>query len=85
MSELSRLPNIGKILEQQLVQVGIKTPEQLKQLGSKQAWLSINVIDSPACYNRLCALEGAIQGVRWNSISDSVKKDLKEFYDSFKL
>ena len=85
MSELSKLPNIGKILEQQLLQIGIETPEQLKQIGSKQAWLNIRAIDPSACYNRLCALEGAIQGIRWHLLSDDVKKELKEFYNSFKL
>lgn len=30
MSELSKLPNIGKVIEQQLLQVGIETPEQLR-------------------------------------------------------
>lgn len=85
MSELSNLPNIGKVLEQQLLQIGIETPEQLKQVGSKQAWLDIKAIDPSACYNRLCALEGAILDIRWHYLNDDIKKELKEFYDSFKL
>lgn len=83
MSELSKLPNIGKIIEEQLLQVGIDTPEKLKAVGSKQAWLDIKAIDPSACYNRLCALEGAIQGVRWHYLSDAVKQDLKDFYRQF--
>lgn len=85
MSELLKRPNIGKMIEQQLRQIGIETPEQLKQIGSKQAWLSIKAIDPSACYNRLCALEGAIQGVRWHYLSDDDKKELKEFYNNVKL
>lgn len=85
MSELSKLPNIGKILEQQLLQVGIETPEQLAKAGSKQAWLNIKAIDPSACYSRLCALEGAVQGVRWHFLSDDTKSELKEFYNAFKL
>lgn len=85
MGELSNLPNIGKVLEQQLLQVGIETPEYLKQVGSKQAWLDIKAIDPSACYSRLCALEGAIQDIRWHYLSADTKKELKEFYDSFKL
>ncbi len=84
MSELTNLPNIGKVLEQQLLQIGIETPEQLKQVGSKQAWLGIKAIDPSACYNRLCALEGAILGIRWHYLNNDIKKELKEFYDSFK-
>lgn len=83
MSTLSTLPNIGKVLEQQLLQIGIETTEQLKQIGSKQAWLNIKSIDPSACYNRLCALEGAIQNIRWHDLDDDTKKELKEFYSSF--
>lgn len=84
MSKLSDLPNIGKKLEEQLNEVGIETIEQLKEVGSKQAWLDIKAIDDSACINRLCALEGAIQGIRWHSLSDKVKRDLKEFYNAIK-
>ncbi|MEG0753842.1 MAG: TfoX/Sxy family protein [Angelakisella sp.] len=85
MGTLSKLPNIGTTLEGQLLQVGIETPEQLKQVGSRQAWLDIRAIDPSACYNRLCALEGAIQGIRWHSLNDADKQGLKEFYSSVKL
>ena len=49
MGELSKLPNIGKAMEAQLIQVGIETPEALRQVGAKAAWLKIQEIDpSPA-------------------------------------
>lgn len=80
MSALKSLPNIGIKLEQQLKEVGIFTSEQLKEKGSKQAWLLIKAIDSSACYNRLCGLEGAILGVRWHYLPDEIKANLKEFY-----
>ena len=35
MGELSKLPNIGKAVEAQLIQVGIETPEALRQVGAK--------------------------------------------------
>ncbi len=84
MSKLSDLPNIGKKLEEQLNEVGIETIEQLKEVGSKQAWLDIKAIDDSACINRLCALEGAIQGIRWHNLSDEVKRELKQFYNAIK-
>lgn len=84
MGRLSSLPNIGKTLEQQLEQVGITTEEQLKELGSREAWLRILAIDSSACYNRLCALEGAIQGIRWHDLDPQTKESLKSFYQSEK-
>lgn len=48
MGELSKLPNIGKSVEEQLNQVGIMNFEQLKKTGSKQAWLKIKEIDESA-------------------------------------
>lgn len=84
MGELTKLPNIGKEMERQLLEIGIETPEQLKEIGSKQAWLRIKAIDPSACYNRLCGLEGAILGVRWHYLPDVIKQDLKEFYTSSK-
>ena len=75
MSELSSLPNIGKILDEQLQEVGITSIQELKKIGAKQAWLLIKAQDSSACYNRLCALEGAIQGIRWHDLDDISKKD----------
>ena len=84
MGELSKLPNIGKVLEQQLLETGIKTAEQLRSAGAKQAWLNIKAIDPSACYNRLCGWEGAVRGMRWHNLPDDVKKDLKDFYNTYK-
>ena len=80
MGELAKLPNIGKTIEEQLLQVGISSADELKKIGSKAAWLKIQAIDESACIHRLMALEGAIQGVKKTMLSDEVKADLKEFY-----
>ncbi len=77
MGELSKLPNIGKAVEAQLIQVGIETPEALREIGAKAAWLKIQEIDPSACIHRLLALEGAIQGVKKTGLPDAVKADLK--------
>ncbi len=83
MGELSFLVNIGSTVEQQLNDVGIETVNQLIEIGSKNAWLRIRGVDQSACINRLYALEGAIQGIRWHNLSDEVKRHLKEFYSTF--
>jgi len=80
MGELSKLPNIGKTLEEQLIQVGINTADELRCTGSKEAWLKILEIDETACINRLMALEGAIRGIKKNMLAEDVKTDLKVFY-----
>lgn len=80
MGELSKLPNIGKVVEEQLMQIGIRTEDELKRTGSKAAWLKIQEIDESACINRLMALEGAIRGVKKTQLPDDIKADLKDFY-----
>ena len=84
MGELSKLPNIGKTVEGQLLQIGIRTVDELKEAGVKEAWLKIQEIDESACLHRLMALEGAIQGVKKTMLSDEVKAVLKEFYQQHK-
>ncbi|MBN9646551.1 hypothetical protein TPDSL_30760 [Terrisporobacter petrolearius] len=83
MGELSKLPNIGKVLEKQLNEVGINSIENLREIGSKKAWIKIKNIDESACLNRLCALEGAIRNIRWHDLDESIKKDLKEFKQNY--
>jgi DNA transformation protein len=84
MGELSKIINIGKKLEKQLEEVGIQTFEELKNIGSKEVWLKIYDIDSSVCYSKLCALEGAIQDIRWHNLSNEDKNKLKKFYNDVK-
>ena len=80
MSKLTDLPNIGKVLERNLNQIGVTTPEQLAELGSKDAFLRIRLHDSGACLRVLYALEGAIQGILDTRLEDATKQDLRQFY-----
>ncbi|MEZ4358493.1 MAG: TfoX/Sxy family protein [Eubacteriales bacterium] len=84
MSELTKMPNIGEKLENQLHKVGINTPEELKVIGSRDTWLRIKAIDSSACLMRLSALEGAIKGIRWHYLDTKTKEELREFYHTHK-
>ena len=85
MGELSKQPNIGIKVEEQLNTVGIYTLEQLQSIGSKKAWLKIQEIDESACIHRLLALEGAIQGVKKTMLSNEVKAELKAIYQEHKI
>lgn len=84
MGRPSELPNIGKAVESQLMEVGICTVEELKQTGAKEAWLKIQEIDPSACIHRLLALEGAIQGVKKTFLPEETKADLRAFYQQHK-
>ena len=79
MKTLTLLPNIGKTLEDKLNNVGVHTPDDLKKIGSEYALIKIRTVDQSACFNMLCALEGAIQGIRWHNLPDERKEELKEF------
>ncbi len=85
MGQLANLPNIGKVVEEQLNSVGIETTEQLVQAGAENAWLKIQKIDSSACIHRLLALEGAVRGIKKTDIPAERKAELKEFYNLHKL
>ena len=80
MGELSKLPNIGPEIEKQLTKVGISTPAELAAAGSMESWLRIKASDDSACFNRLCAVEGAIRGVKKTELPQEVKENLKAFY-----
>ncbi|MEG0077355.1 TfoX/Sxy family protein [Anaerorhabdus sp.] len=81
MGDLSKVVNIGKVIEEHLNKVGITTLDELKELGSKEAWLRIKKVDSGACLNQLYAIEGAIQGIRWHDLSEKSKIECKDFFE----
>lgn len=85
MGELSKLPNIGAKVEEQLNAVNIFTYEDLKKLGAENAWLMIQGIDPSACIHRLLALEGALQGVPKKLLPEERKAELKKFYEEHKM
>ena len=49
MSELAKLPNIAAKLDQQLEVAGITTIDELRKVGSREAWLRILATDPSAC------------------------------------
>lgn len=48
MGELAKLANIAAKLEQQLMEVGITTEAELRNIGSREAWLRIRAKDPTA-------------------------------------
>ena len=85
MKKLSEYPNIGPVVEKQLHQVGLDTLDQLQDIGSQEAWLRIQQIDSSACIHRLLALEATIQGIKKKDLSEQDRIHLREFYRQHKL
>ena len=71
-------------MEKQLIDVELTMVEELRSVGSREAWLRILQRDPSACIMRLSALEGAIQGIRWHNLYSETKESLKEFYHQYK-
>ncbi|MCL6591126.1 MAG: TfoX/Sxy family protein [Firmicutes bacterium] len=84
MTKLTEMPNIGATLAQKLQKAGINSPQDLIGAGTKEAFLRLKTMDNGACFNMLCALEGAIRGIRWHDLDETVKADLKRFYQAIK-
>ncbi len=82
MSELSKLPNVGRVLEENLMTVGIETPKQLAEVGAKEAFLRIRLQRDPgACLHMLYGIQGAIEGIPDKLLSADTKQDLKAFFN----
>ncbi len=83
MDKLNDLPNVGKVLEQNLIAVGIQTPQQLREIGSKEAFVRIRLNADPgACLHMLYGIEGAVRGVRDTLLDAETKQELKAFYNA---
>lgn len=75
---LTDLPNIGEELSRWLREAGIRTPADLRRIGSVEAALRVAPFrpSESSCRSALCALEGAIRGVRWHSIPKAERDEL---------
>lgn len=78
---LTSLPNIGTMLAEKLNNAGIMTPRELIHTGSENAFIRIATIEHDLCINMLYALEGAIRNIRWHSLDQTRKQELKEFFN----
>ena len=84
MSELTNMRNIGKEIEKKLKSVEICSEEDLKSVGSKEAFSRLKTRYSNVCLVHLYTLQGAIDDVEYNQLSEATRRDLKEFSDKLK-
>lgn len=84
METLTSLPNIGKVLSERLIEVGLDTPSKLISAGAENAFIRLLTVDEGACLNELMALEGAIQGIRWHNLDETKREELKAIFDMTK-
>lgn len=84
LTELSSMRNIGKEIEKKLKAVGIYSAEELKELGSKKAFIRLKMRYPNVCLVHLYTLQGAIDSIEYNRLSDEVRNNLKSFNDGLK-
>ena len=84
MAELTSMLNIGKELEKKLKSVGIYAAEDLIRAGSKEAFFRLKTRYANVCLVHLYTLQGAIDNIEYNRLSEQVKRDLKNFSDGLK-
>lgn len=82
-----QLRNIGPVMAQKLLDAGIHSPEQLREIGAEEAYLRIYAAGGfcdkfHASY--LYALEGAILDCDWLAIPAARKAEFKAFTQSLK-
>jgi DNA transformation protein len=78
--DLTGVINIGRDTEAKLKQVGIDSFDQLKEIGSENAFIRLQTIDPGACLCLLYGLDGAISGTKWHQLSPERKKALQQFF-----
>ncbi len=84
MKDLTTMPNIGKKMASKLKSVEINTAEELVEIGAKEALFRLKMKYPQVCLVHLYTLEGAIQNIEFNCLSEKTKANLKEFSDSLK-
>ena len=84
MTDLTTMMNIGKEMASKLKSVEIDSAERLLEVGSKEAFFRLKTKYLQVCLVHLYTLEGAIQNVEFNCLSEETKAELKSFSDSLK-
>lgn len=84
MDCLTDMPNIGPIAADALERVGIKTPEQLRQVGAQEAWLRIRTqVDPGACLHLLQGLEAAVENIPKKLLTAEKRAELNAFFKNY--
>jgi len=76
--------NIGKEYDRKLKSIGITSVEELKQVGCREVFARLKLKYPEICLVHLYALQGAIDNIEYNHLSEETKQELKEFNDQWK-
>ena len=74
--QISSLSGLGPKSQQMLAEAGIHTVEQLRELGSIEAYLRTKKLNASASLNLLSGLESAITGEHWQTVAKKHRTSL---------
>lgn len=66
---IADLPNFGPKSQQMLARAGIRTVEQLRELGAVRAYAQVKRAGNGVSLNLLWAMEGALSGRHWQEVA----------------
>lgn len=75
-SELLQLKNLGMATVNILQAIGINNYDELREIGSVEAYRRIKARDINVSKVMLYALEGALMDVHWNNLPPDLKQQL---------
>ena len=81
------LKNIGPVMAKKLVNIGVDSPQKLRKMGAKKAFLKLyekGQFCSKYHAAYLYALEGAIRDCDWRAIPEKLKKEYKEYTEKLR-
>lgn len=81
--DLASLPNLGPQSQAMLAGAGIRTLEDLRQLGAVAAYARVRATGANASQNLLWALEGALCGQPWRVVAREHRTSLLLALDSY--
>ena len=84
MTALSSIRNIGPAFEDALTKAGIKTAEQLREMGADAAYTKLLQSGSRPHFIGYYVLHMALQGRPWNDCKGEEKKALRKSFDAIK-
>jgi DNA transformation protein len=67
--QISDLKSLGPKSQEMLAKAGIQTIEQLRELGSVEAYIRVKRVWSGSSLNLLWALESALTGMPWQEVA----------------
>ena len=81
---LRDLKGLGPKSEQQLIDIGIESVEDLKTIGPIHAFLKLKAANEKVSLNFLYALVGAVEGEHWLKVARNEKSRLLAQLDGYR-